>query len=193
MPETARKFHIPNPLHHEDRHSQEDKERPLPKKILVPYDDSPASKSALDWAFKLGHLIHGSEIEIVYIVPVPRNLRLDVELPDAAIKGEEILDIAEKKGKDRNISAKGELLQARGTSSGIAMAIVDEATEKQIDLIVIGINGKDEFGNRKIGQIAEIVLHNANCEVFIVHSPSEKASAETNLPLSPRQAIQPSV
>ena len=66
------------------------------------------------------------------------------------------------------------LLQARD----VGAAIVDEATERDADLLVIGLPFRKRFGGDfAIGRTIPYVLQNAPCAVWVVREPmSEEAS-----------------
>jgi nucleotide-binding universal stress UspA family protein len=66
------------------------------------------------------------------------------------------------------------LLQARD----VAAAIVDEATERGADLLVVGLPYRKRFGGEfAIGRSVPYVLQNAPCSVWVVREPmSEETS-----------------
>ena len=66
------------------------------------------------------------------------------------------------------------LLQARD----VGAAIVDEAVERDADLIVLGVPFRTRFGGDfAIGRTIPYVLQNAPCTVWVVREPmSEEAS-----------------
>ena len=66
------------------------------------------------------------------------------------------------------------LLQARD----VGAAIVDEATERDADLLVLGLPYRKRFGGEfAIGRTIPYVLQNAPCAVWVVREPmSEEPS-----------------
>jgi nucleotide-binding universal stress UspA family protein len=60
------------------------------------------------------------------------------------------------------------LLQARD----VAAAIVDEATERGADLLVVGLPYRKRFGGEvAIGRTIPYILQNAPCSVWVVREP----------------------
>jgi nucleotide-binding universal stress UspA family protein len=109
----------------------------------------------------------GAQLFIVYVIVVKRTLPLDVELEDEVRKGEEVLDRAEKAAVSYGIEFSSELLQARATGP----AIVDEAAERDVDLIVMGVTYRKRFGEFYLGQTTPYVLKNAACRVWVAREP----------------------
>jgi len=56
-----------------------------------------------------------------------------------------------------------DVLQARE----VGPAIVDEAVERGVDLIVMGISYKQRFGQFSLGNVAPYVLKNSPCPVML--------------------------
>jgi nucleotide-binding universal stress UspA family protein len=109
-----------------------------------------------------------AEITLVYVVEVEQSMPLDAELPDEVNRGESVLrDAAEatRAGLDSQaVHVYTELLQARSAGS----AIVDEATDKNADAIMIGAILRRQFGRLTIGDTVDYVLKHAPCEVFVI-------------------------
>ena len=60
--------------------------------------------------------------------------------------------------------SEGELLQAREAGQ----AIVDEARDRGVDAIILGIGYKRLIGAFQVGRTADFVLKNAPCQVWVV-------------------------
>jgi nucleotide-binding universal stress UspA family protein len=65
--------------------------------------------------------------------------------------------------KKRSCNVETELLQARE----VGPALVEEAVERGIDLIIIGTNYKTPFGEFSLGDTAPYILKNAPCRVWL--------------------------
>jgi nucleotide-binding universal stress UspA family protein len=77
--------------------------------------------------------------------------------------------------EDFGVDLETEILQARD----VGTAIVDEALERDVDLIVMGIEYKRKFGEFDLGNTAPYVLKNAPCRVWLARAaPSVPANAE---------------
>ena len=128
------------------------------------------------------------KVYVVYVIEVPRSLPLDADLSPEAVKGEEILERAERRAEEQDFQVKGELLQARDAGH----AIVDEAIERSVDGIILAVpapkrvagegglawprGGKPSPsrppGEFKLGHIAQYVLENAPCQVWLLRLPT---------------------
>ena len=151
------------------------------KKILVPVDGSEASLEAVAVACNLGRRNKGT-VYAVYVIEVARSLPLDAELDTEARSGEGILALAEQVADEQDFKVEGEILQARDAGH----AIVDEAIERGVGAVVMGVELQDEnrgfdwpqhgkpkaiVNDLKLGHVADYVLHNAPCEVWLIRQP----------------------
>ncbi len=103
-----------------------------------------------------------------------RILPLEVDLPPEAARGDTVLANAERVAKEWSINLQSEMLQARD----VGTAIVDEAVERRVDLIVMGIAYKKRFGEFDLGTTAPYVLKNAPCRVWLARAaPTSDAEA----------------
>ena len=101
----------------------------------------------------------------VYVIEVARALPLDADLSPKASEGEQVLAEAEKLAASLDSQVTGELLQARDTGH----AIVDEAIERAVDGIIVGIDNR-EVGEFQTGATSRYILRNAPCQVIICRS-----------------------
>jgi nucleotide-binding universal stress UspA family protein len=152
-------------------------------RILVPVNGNPTDDDAVALACEIGRRGKAS-VYAIYVIEVKRTLPLDVDLPPEAAKGDTVLARAERVSGEFGIDLETEILQARD----VGTAIVDEALERDIDLIVMGIGYKRKFGEFDLGKTAPYVLKNAPCRVWLAraapnvagmtpstHSASERA------------------
>jgi nucleotide-binding universal stress UspA family protein len=136
------------------------------QRILVPVNGSDLDEEMVRLAAETARR-HGAQLIIVYVIVVKRTLPLDVELEDEVRRGEEVLDRAERAAEPYGVDFTSELLQARATGP----AIVDEATEKNVDLIIMGVTYRRRFGEFYLGQTTPYVLKNAACRVWVAREP----------------------
>ena len=80
-------------------------------------------------------------------------------------KAEEILDRMESIARGQNYTIETDLLQARE----VGPSIVDEAVEREVDLILMGVKYKRRFGQFSLGNVVPYVLKNAPCRVILYH------------------------
>jgi nucleotide-binding universal stress UspA family protein len=104
-----------------------------------------------------------NKLHILYVIEIERGFPLDAEIAPAIAKGEEVLQEMEKVARGYKCRAEAELVQAR--QSGCA--IVQEAVEKKVDSIVVGIPYQQRYGYFSLGDTIPYVLKNAPCQVVI--------------------------
>jgi nucleotide-binding universal stress UspA family protein len=132
------------------------------KTIVVPTDGSQASLEAVALACNIAKRNKG-KVYVVNVIEVKRSLPLDADLSPEAERGEEILSQAEKVAHDMDFEVTGELLQAREAGH----AVVDEATERKADLILIGVEHESPLGGYQLGRLPQYALKNAPCHVWL--------------------------
>jgi len=135
-------------------------------KILVPVIGTEADDEAMKLACRLAKRNKG-KIWAVYIIAVKRALPLDAEVEPEIKKAEGILDHIESIAEEQDYEVMTDLLQARE----VAPTIVDEAVERGVDLILIGVTYKRRFGQFSLGSVVPYVLKNAPCHVILYHQP----------------------
>ncbi len=132
-------------------------------KILVPVAGTKADDEAIKLACSLARPEKG-KVWAVYVVTIRRSLPLDAVIEPEVKKAEEILDHAERVAEEEeNYRIETDLLQAREAGP----TIVDEAVERGVDLILMGIEYKGHFGQFSLGRVVPYVLQNAPCRVLV--------------------------
>ncbi len=136
----------------------------------MPVDGSRASLNALSLACGLAKRNRG-RVHAVYVIEVTRRLPLDANLGSETKRGEEILKQARQVADSLDSEVADDLLQARDAGP----AIVDEAIERTVDSIILGITYKrpiEEYsGGKWMGSTAQYVLKNAPCQVILFRAP----------------------
>jgi nucleotide-binding universal stress UspA family protein len=148
-------------------------------RILVPVNGNPTDGEAIALACEIARRSKAS-IYAIYVIEVKRTLPLDVDLPPEAAKGDTVLARAEQVAEEFGANVETEILQARD----VGTAIVDEALEREVDLIVMGIGYKRKFGEFDLGNTAPYVLKNAPCRVWLARAAPGVAAATSPLPHS---------
>jgi nucleotide-binding universal stress UspA family protein len=141
-------------------------------RILVPVNGNSTDDDAVALACETGRRSKAS-VYAIYVIEVKRTLPLDVDLPPEAAKGDTVLARAERVAEEFGVDVETEILQARD----VGTAIVDEALERDIDLIVMGIGYKRKFGEFDLGHTAPYVLKNAPCRVWLARAAPNVAAA----------------
>jgi nucleotide-binding universal stress UspA family protein len=136
--------------------------------ILVPVNGTEADEEAIKLACRMAKP-DKAKICAVNVIPVERTLPLDADKEDEVEKAEGILDRMEAVGRASGCVIDTDLLQARGAGP----TIVDEARERDVDLIVMGVEYKMRFGKFSLGDVIPYVLKNAPCRVVLYHQYPE--------------------
>jgi len=133
-------------------------------KILVPVTGTTADDEVIKLACQLAKKSK-AKIWTVYVLTVKRTLPLDAEITPDVKKAEDVLDHITIVAEDEGYEVETDLLQAREAGP----TIVDEAVEREADLILMGVVHKRIFGQFSLGRVAPYVLQNAPCEVILYH------------------------
>ncbi|HUF52271.1 MAG TPA: universal stress protein [Dehalococcoidia bacterium] len=112
------------------------------------------------------------KVYAVYIIEVERSMALDAELESDAQTAEAVLQEAEAIAEKMDASIEGEILQARDA----AHAIVDEAVERGVSAIVVGVDYEMPLGEFELGRKAKYVIDHAPCQVIVVREAARGVS-----------------
>jgi nucleotide-binding universal stress UspA family protein len=115
-----------------------------------------------------------AELIAVHVVEIDWTLPLDADIAGHSEDVQQVLDVAEGIAESHKQAMEPVLLQARD----VGAAIVDEATERDADLLVVGLPYRKRFGGEfAIGRTIPYILQNAPCQVWVVREPmSEEPS-----------------
>ncbi len=100
----------------------------------------------------------------VYVISVKRSLPLEAEIDSEIRAAEAVLDHIEQVAEEQDYEVETDILQAREAGP----AIIDDAVERQIDLIIMGIPYKTHFGQFSLGDAVPYVLKHAGCPVLLL-------------------------
>ena len=107
------------------------------------------------------------------MVEIDWTLPLDADIAGRSEEVQRVLDTAESVAEDYRTALEPVLLQARD----VGAAIVDEAVERQADLLVVGLPYRKRFGGEfAIGRTIPYILQNAPCAVWVVRDPIEEST-----------------
>jgi nucleotide-binding universal stress UspA family protein len=136
------------------------------KKILVAVSGNAADEDAVNLACNLSKKAK-AEIFVLFIIEVQRSLPIDAIVQSDLNKAEQILARAEDIASENDCTVSTDLIQARE----VGAAIVDDAAEKKVDLILMGLDYKKRFGSFNLGTAVPYVLEEAPCTVILVRRP----------------------
>jgi nucleotide-binding universal stress UspA family protein len=134
-----------------------------PHHILVTVNGTATDEEAVRFACRLALRPRASVLAIT-VVEVPRGIALSTVAGTAVGTAEKLLKRAEEIGRDYDIEVHGEVLQAREAAS----AIVEEITERHVDLAVVGMAYRERFGDFYMGRTVPHILQHAPCRVFLL-------------------------
>lgn len=142
-------------------------------RILVPISGDTDDVSSVEFACFVAKRFK-AKVYVVYVIEVKRTMPLDAEIEPEIQKGETLLEEAVQAAERADYDVETEILQAREAS----VALVDEAVERGVDVIIIGIPYKKRYGEFYLGEIVPYLLKNAPCRVWVLRDPMEtKASS----------------
>ncbi|MEE9399761.1 MAG: universal stress protein [Dehalococcoidales bacterium] len=131
-------------------------------KILIPVVGTEADEEAMRLACRLAKKDKG-KIWSVYVITIKRSLPVDAEIESEIQKAEEILNRMETVAEEQDYKVDTDILQAREAGP----AIIDEAAEREVDLILMGVKYKRRFGQFSLGSVVPYVLKNSPCPVLL--------------------------
>jgi len=115
-----------------------------------------------------------TELIAVHVVEIDWTLPLDADIAGSSEEAQRVLDIAEGVAEEHRQHMEPVLLQARD----VGPALVDEAVERDADLLVLGLSYRKRFGGDfAVGRTIPYVLKNAPCTVWVVREPIPEEAA----------------
>jgi APA family basic amino acid/polyamine antiporter len=131
------------------------------RNILVPVKPGRASEEAIDFAARLAAERRAS-IAAFAVIVVPLELPVDSEAPEEEKRADEALDAAAAIGELYGVDVTERLVRARNAGR----AIVDEATSRNSEIIVMGTPRSEQRGG-VFSDTVDFVLKHAPCRVMV--------------------------
>ncbi|MCA1670132.1 MAG: universal stress protein [Thermomicrobia bacterium] len=138
----------------------------LHRQLVVAINGGAVDPMILDLAATIGKRDR-TQVAVVYVVEVEQHLPVDADLPHELERGERVLVAAERTARDRGLRATYDVLQARS----VGAAIVDEAVQRSADLIILGAELREKYGEPTYGTTVPYVMMHAMCEVWVCRTP----------------------
>jgi nucleotide-binding universal stress UspA family protein len=150
-----------------------DSTHPTFRRAIVALNGAPSDARIVRLVAELGRPSK-AEIVAVHVVEMTWSLPLDADIAGRSEEAQRVLDLAEAVAEETRQPLEPVLLQARD----VAAALVDEAVERDADLLVVGLPYRTRFGGDfAIGRTIPYVLKNAPCAVWVVRDPMPEETA----------------
>ncbi len=115
--------------------------------------------------------VHGAKVTAIQVIEIASSLPLDIEIPDRVAAAEAILKRAEVIAQDLNVNMELKLVRSRS----IPDTILELLRKGKYDLLVLGALKPARLArNKGLGAIAERVLKEAPCRVWVCASEAER-------------------
>lgn len=142
------------------------------ERILVAVDGSHYSRQAIPIATELAKRFK-SDVFALHVFERELSRAAPLETPDEATS---VITEAVKAFRDAGVNATGEVRHA--VTGHAAKQIVEAASEKGSDLIVMGSRGLSDIGGLLLGSVTHKVMQLAHIPVLVVRSPESAAEKE---------------
>ncbi len=137
------------------------------RRAILALNGGPSDERIVRLAAEVGRPTKGELIGI-HVVEIDWTLPLDADVAGNSEEAQRVLDTAEAAAESVRYKIEPVLLQARN----VGAALVDEATERDADLVVLGLPYRTRFGGDfAISRTIPYVLKNAPCAVWVVREP----------------------
>jgi nucleotide-binding universal stress UspA family protein len=144
-------------------------EKPVPsfRRAVVALNGGPSDRRILALALEMARPAR-SEVVVVHVVEIDWTLPIDANVAEISEEAQRVLDMAEGHAEQLGATVEAVLVQARD----VGAALVDEAVERDADLLVLGLPYRKRFGGDfAIGRTVPYVLKNAPCAVWVAREP----------------------
>jgi nucleotide-binding universal stress UspA family protein len=137
-------------------------------KILVPVRGSSYNERAVELACRLGS-DQKAEIIATYVIVVPLALPLSTPLEPEEKHGAEVLERAREIIEHHGMQPVTVLQRERDVARGVLRV----AQDKDVDMVVIGINPKQLAAGESVGKATEQLLRRSHIEVIVDMHPGD--------------------
>ena len=135
-------------------------------KILVPVRGSSYNERAVELACRLG-ADQKAEIIACHVIVVPLALPLSTELAPEEKFAAECLARAKEIIEHHGLPAKTVLQRERDVARGVLRV----AQDREVDMVVLGINPRQLAAGESVGKATEQLLRNSHIEVIVDMHP----------------------
>lgn len=150
-----------------------------PRRIVVPVQGAPVDLEALRAACRLARPAK-SAVLLIYVLEVPRNLPLAINLERELGAAEELLERMELLAAELGTRVETTILQAREAGP----AVVDEAKRWDADLMVVGLGVQARFGEFTLDRTGSELLSHTPCRLILIREALDARSSDRTKVLS---------
>ncbi len=147
------------------------------ERILVPMKLGLIGEEVLATAIKLAEE-RACALTAIHVISVPLSKEIDADMDEAEERAEASLAEAKILAAEHDVQVDGEIVRARA----IGEAIVEQARERSVDLIVVGSAPRWRRQSRFFSPTVDYVLRHAPCEVMVVAYPQGVLEEEEATP-----------
>ncbi len=143
-------------------------------RVLAPVNGKPASNMAFHWACQLARQAR-AQLFALYVIEVPLVFPLGSNtIRRSYDEGEAILTGIEGIARSEKCRVSATLLEARNAGP----AIVLEAADRNMDLVVVGLPFRRQAVGRNLGSTSDYILKNASCQVMVCREEAPRLPAQ---------------
>ncbi len=140
---------------------------PAFRRAVIALSGGPTDASVVRLALEVARPSH-AELIAVHVVELDWTQPLDADVAERSEEAQQVLDAAEGIADQIHCKLESVLVQARD----VGAAIVDEASARNADLIILGLPYRTKFGGDfAIGRTVPYALKNAPCAVWVLREP----------------------
>ncbi len=145
---------------------------PVFRRAVIALSGGPTDSVIVRLALEVTRHNH-AELVAVHVVELDWTQPLDADVAERSEEAQRVLDAAEGIAELLHGKIESVLVQARD----VGAAIVDEASARDADLLIMGLPYRTRFGGDfAIGRAVPYVLKNAPCAVWVVREPMGEES-----------------
>lgn len=143
-------------------------------KVMVALRDAETAESLTKLGCQMASLM-GTNLTALHVIEIAAGLPLDAEDDILERPGRQVLSLAQQAASNKfSMRISTELLKARHPGE----AIVAEAEEKGIELLIIGYHHNHRLAGKLLGSTVQYVSHHAPCKVLVqIPEPKQHAKA----------------
>lgn len=112
------------------------------------------------------------KLYVVHVLEVPRTLPLDANMSEESKTADAILTRVEDAASSSKCQLESEIIQARD----VAQTLVDESEDRQVGLLILGMQRREKYGKFYLGSTIPAVLASARCRVWVIREALEEVA-----------------